>query len=180
MIIYSDMDGVIADFFGGLCEVYNSQYRPPSFERIRHWKAIPNLSEVLESLKGTDFFYTLDTFDNVTYDLIGYLKELESKHTWIEMGILTTPLKNDYDNSSYHKRRWLERYNLMPKDVSNLIFSDAKYEYAINKIDGTPNILIDDKPSNIQQWKDAGGIGLQFQANQNSWVKLQRNLIEVL
>ena len=30
------------------------------------------------------------------------------------------------------------------------------------------NILIDDKPTNIQKWIDKGGIGILYQANQDS------------
>ena len=54
----------------------------------------------------------------------------------------------------------------MPK-VSNLIFTGQKENHAINELDGTPNILIDDKPSNIKRWEAKGGIGIRYQANED-------------
>jgi len=58
MTIYVDMDGVIADFFGGLERKY----------KVDHWKKIDNVEERIMSLRNTDFFYTLDKYE--TSDLL--------------------------------------------------------------------------------------------------------------
>jgi len=52
-------------------------------------------------------------------------------------------------------------------EIENLIFTGQKEQYAVNKIDGTPNILVDDKPDNIRRWIDKGGIGIKYQANED-------------
>ena len=71
-------------------------------------------------------------------------------------------------NSAYWKRVWLERHGFM-FDVENCIFTGNKHKYAfINRLDGKPNILVDDKPDNIKRWNDAGGIGILYQANEDS------------
>ena len=64
----------------------------------------------------------------------------------------------------------------MPPAIENLIFTGQKEHYAINSIDGSPNILVDDKPSNIEKWEQAGGIGLLYQANQDSYSDLVKNI----
>ena len=72
----------------------------------------------------------------------------------------------DHNNSSYWKRRWLEDKGFMP-EVENCIFTSNKHKYAVNRLTGKPNILIDDKIDNIKRWEQAGGIGIRFQCDQD-------------
>ena len=69
-------------------------------------------------------------------------------------------------NTGYWKRVWLERHGYLP-DIVNLVIDKNKSKYANEQISGEPNILVDDKPSNIKAWNNAGGIGLLYQANEN-------------
>ena len=169
MIIYSDMDGVLSDFFGALAEEYF----------VDHWKEIEDIDAVLDELSGTNFFANLPTFHKVTYPLVGHLKEIESTNKFIQWGIISTPLKCDHDHSIKMKRLWLAEKNILPKR-HNLHFLYDKELLATNRLDGSPNILIDDKPTNIKKWSDAGGIGLQFQANKDSVDVLKRRINEVI
>ena len=52
MTIYLDMDGVIADFFGGLEVKYG----------VDHWKSVQDREIKFKDLANTDFFYTLQDF----------------------------------------------------------------------------------------------------------------------
>jgi len=61
-----------------------------------------------------------------------------------------------------------------------LIFTGQKERFAVNKIDGTSNILVDDKPDNVKRWTDKGGIGIRYQANQDSLITIKRKLIKVV
>ena len=151
-IIYLDMDGVLADFFGGIAKHYG----------VDHWKMVKE--DKIYGLKGTDFFYKLDTFDT-TYKLVEHVKHVAWQNE-ISWGINSSPLRGDMMNSSYWKRRWLEAESIMP-EVENLVFTGRKEQYAINKFDGSPNILIDDKPTNITKWIEKGGIGIRYQANED-------------
>tara|TARA_A100001015_G_C15013488_1_gene724349 strand:+ start:1528 stop:2052 length:525 start_codon:yes stop_codon:yes gene_type:complete len=164
MIIYLDMDGVLADFFGALATNYN----------VKHWKDIPHINQTLTELKGTDFFNRIEPFDS-TYNVVGYVKELTHQHQHLQWGINSSPLRDDRDNSAYWKRVWLTRHNIMP-DVQNLVFTATKEKYAVNYVDGTPNILVDDKPSNIKKWIDANGLGILWQANRDSLNTLEIEL----
>ena len=67
----------------------------------------------------------------------------------------------------------------MPKK-HNLHFLYDKEQLATNILDGSPNVLIDDKPTNIKKWNEKGGIGLQFQANKDSLTTLLKRINEVI
>jgi hypothetical protein len=53
--------------------------------------------------------------------------------------------------------------------------SGRKEKWAKQK-DGTPNILIDDRPVNIERWVAKGGYGILYQANKDSIIKVQSEL----
>ena len=164
MIIYLDMDGVLADFFTGFANHFGKD----------HWKQIQNKEKSVQELQGTDFFNTLDTFPT-TIELVNFVKNLVGD----DWGINSSPLRGDRDNSAYWKRVWLTKHGIMPK-VENLIFTGRKEQYAMDKIDGTPNVLIDDKPDNVGRWIAKGGIGIRYQANQDSLVTLKQKLIGIV
>jgi len=150
-MIYVDMDGVIADFFGGLEKKF----------KVTHWKLIDNIEEQIMNLRNTDFFYILDKYET-SDDLIHHVRQI-SNGNW---GICSSPLRNDFANSTFHKRRWLEKNMFMPA-VSKCIFTSNKHKYATSIITGEPNILIDDKLTNIDNWNKAGGIAIRYQANED-------------
>tara|TARA_Y100000992_G_C20940918_1_gene339001 strand:- start:211 stop:564 length:354 start_codon:yes stop_codon:yes gene_type:complete len=115
----------------------------------------------------------------ITYPLVGHLKEIESINKFIQWGIISTPLECDHDWSIMQKRKWLMEKNLMPSK-HNLHFLYDKEQLAINKLDSSPNVLIDDKYDNIRKWRKKGGIGLQFQANKDSVDVLLKRINEVI
>lgn len=153
MTVYLDMDGVLADFFKGLEQFYN----------VKHWKQIQDKEKSIQALAGTDFFNTLEVFET-SQELVNFVK---STGDW---GICSSPLRGDRDNSAYWKRVWLTEKQFLP-EVNKLIFTGQKENFAVDKIDGTPNILVDDKPSNIKRWNEAGGIGIRYQANEDDLVE---------
>jgi hypothetical protein len=64
--------------------------------------------------------------------------------------------------------------------VENLIFTGSKENFAMDRIDGKPNVLVDDKPDNVGRWTAKGGIGIRYQANEDSLVDLKQKLIKVV
>ena len=129
----------------------------------KHWKQIQDKEKSIQALAGTDFFNTLDVFET-SQELVDFVK---STGDW---GICSSPLRGDRDNSAYWKRVWLTEKQFLP-EVNKLIFTGQKENFAVDKIDGTPNILVDDKPSNIKRWNEAGGIGIRYQANEDDLVE---------
>ena len=159
--IYLDMDGVIAQFFERLA----------SDNGVTKWTEIPDVPEALDNIKGTNFFFGLDEYETAT-DLLAFV----SQYDW---GICSSPLTGDEYNSAYHKRRWLEDLGYMPK-IQNLIFTHNKEQFATNRLDGSPNLLVDDKPTNCKKWRDQGGIAIRYQANEDSLTELIDKITKIM
>ena len=162
--VYLDMDGVLADFFGGVEKMYG----------VEHWKQLTNdktkdlKKEVIDRITGTDFFATLPKFDSAD-QLIAMVKEF----TGGTYSINTSPLRGDHENSGKYKRVWINNNIERPAEI---IVTGRKESYAKDIASGTPNILIDDRPVNIQRWQAAGGYGILYQANRDSLDKVKKGL----
>ncbi len=162
--VYLDMDGVLADFFGGVEKMYG----------VEHWKQLTNdktkdlKKEVIDRITGTDFFATLPKFQSADA-----LIELVKKFTGGKFSINTSPLRGDNENSGKYKKVWISNNIDQPDEI---IVTGRKETYAKDKASGTPNILIDDRPVNIQRWQGAGGYGILYQANRDSLDKVKKGL----
>ena len=150
MTIYLDMDGVIADFFKAFAKVNG----------VNHWKEIDDIEKQILELQQTDFFNTLEQYPT-SKELVDFVKDLAGD----DWGICSSPLRGDVRNSAYWKEVWLKENGFFPPKKKNLIFTSNKAKWAT--MNGKPNVLIDDKPSNILAWEKAGGIGIRYQANED-------------
>lgn len=155
--VYLDMDGVLADFFteyAKLAGIKSGNYRdiPPA-------KTDPTLNKMI----GTDFFARLPKFPSAD-DLVSMVVKMFGHYH-----ICSSPLRGDHENSEVQKKVWIKKY-LNPQPV-NIIITPNKAKYA-KQPDGTPNILIDDRGSNITAWEAAGGIGIKYQADEDSLQKI--------
>ena len=159
MVIYLDMDGVIADFFSHFAAAY----------KVDHWKTIQDKEKALLNLKNTNWFFQLPLFMDgeisVSHKIVDFVKQ-QAEETGNDWGICSSPLRDDHNNSAFWKRLWLVHHKITPK-IENMIFTGNKHRYAVSSLDGKPNILIDDKITNIVRWKEKGGIGIRFQADQD-------------
>lgn len=153
MVVYLDMDGVLANFFeeyAKLAGVTSGSYRdvPPA-------KVDPTLNKMV----GTDFFNKLPKFP-VADKIVDIAIQASGSY-----GIISSPLRNDFANSEKWKREWIKR-ELSPQP-SEIFITPRKEKHAVNA-DGVPNVLIDDRGANITAWEQAGGIGIKFQADEDS------------
>ena len=162
--VYLDMDGVLADFFGGVEKLYG----------VSHWKELTSdktkdlKAEVINRITGTDFFATLPKFESADA-----LIDMVKKFTGGKFSINTSPLRGDHENSGKYKKIWISNNIEKPNEI---IVTGRKEEYAKDKASGTPNILIDDRPINIQRWQGAGGYGILYQANRDPITKVEKGL----
>ena len=148
-ILYLDMDGVLADFFAEYAKLAG----------VKSYRDIPpaKVDPILTSLEGTDFFARLPKFpttDALVKLAVGYAGNY---------GICSSPLRNDFRNSEYWKKIWIRQHLKPQPNVIHITSNKAQYA----KRGQIPNILIDDKGSNIQAWRKAGGIGIKYQADED-------------
>lgn len=154
MEVYVDMDGVLADFFAEYA-VLAGLPRGSSYRDIPPAKTDPTLNKMV----GTDFFARLPKFPTAD-KLIQIVVDTAGGYN-----ICSSPLRGDHEGSAKYKKQWIEEH-LDPQPKSILIVSN-KAKYAFNP-SGLPNILIDDRGSNITAWEAAGGIGIKYQADEDS------------
>ena len=151
--VYLDMDGVLADFFAEyakLAGIKSGNYRdiPPA-------KTDPTLQKMV----GTDFFARLPKFPTAD-QLVKMTVKLYGRYH-----ICSSPLRGDHENAEHQKKVWIAEH-LNPQPAS-IIITPNKAKYAVQS-DGTPNILVDDRGSNISAWEAKGGIGIKYQADEDS------------
>lgn len=141
-MIYLDMDGVIADFDKKYIELHGITPR----EAEKNKKFDHYFNEFIEQ-KG---FQTLDLLPGATEGLT-FLR----KHLTVPTQILSsTANEARYDEISKQKKIWLETHGITftPNFVPG---KRHKWKFA-----APDKIIIDDTESVINQWKEAGGIGI--------------------
>ena len=161
-IVYVDMDGVLADLFNHVGDIHN----------VEHYNQMSD-AEWEKFFKSTDayhLFRDLPVFPTAN-KLLQMVKSMAGGYK-----ILSSPLNFDRAGSIKGKREWLAKNISVPPD--GIIFEHEKFKYA--KTGGIPNILIDDFRKNITAWNAAGGIGIKYQADENSLDELAQALSQSL
>ena len=144
--IYSDMDGVITDFDASFMKASDG-IRPSEYER--------NM--------GKDKFWELIDGKGVGY-WVGMPWMPDGKQYWDYIKqynpiLLSSPSRSS--TSRLGKRLWVR--NQLPGTKLILAQAKDKQNYARKN-----RILIDDRPSNIDQWRSQGGIGILHTSASNT------------
>jgi len=166
--IYLDMDGVLADFFHEYAKLAGVE--PNEFGK-HDYRSIPPAKEdpTLNKMVGTDFFARLPMFPtapSLVQLVLSYVKSYD---------ICSSPLRGDHANSAKWKKVWIQKHlSPQPREV---VITSTKETHAVNA-DGSPNILIDDRGSNISKWIARGGIGIKYQADEDSLDKVVKGLAQ--
>ena len=144
-IVYVDMDGVLADFFGEVARQHGVEY----------WREIHRKDLGIDQIaREPGFFATLPPMPHAKNLMRGIIK-LAGRYS-----ILSSPLLSNVEDSSEEKAEWLEKY-LQTHQPQAIIFDHEKFKFA-RQANGTPNILIDDYDANIKLWNANGGIGILY------------------
>ena len=151
--IYSDMDGVLSDFDKRFME-FSKGVAPDQYEKKY---GVEKFWELIDGEVGVPFWAGMDWMtDGKQY--WDYIKKYDPI-------ILSAPSRNE--ESKYGKRIWKKRN--MPTNKMILVPAWKKQEYA-----SPTSILIDDREKNIQQWEDAGGIGILHTSAANTIAQLKK------
>jgi len=150
--IFSDMDGVLTDF-------------DESFKKASGGIAPRDY----EKKFGKDKFWELIDGDGVGYWVgMPYMPDGEQYWNYIkdyDVELLSSPSRSN--TSRLGKRLWVR--NNMPGVKLTLAQAYLKKNYAASN-----HILIDDRESNIDQWRAAGGIGILHTSASNTIQQLKK------
>jgi 5'(3')-deoxyribonucleotidase len=159
MKVYLDQDGPIANFVKGAFDLFDKEV--PDVWPQNEW----NIENII-GVSKKDFWKKIDNagysfwanLEKPSYfnDLIKLVNDIDPK-----FHIITSPARNP--DSVKGKMIWLQ--NSFSWNFRRFIFisSESKHHFA-----GPDRILIDDKPSNIEEWIAAGGTGILFPAVWNT------------
>jgi predicted kinase len=149
--VYCDMDGVLVDFERGYNELTGKQTPgvDSTYDKNDFWSAITK--------EGAKFWANLNWMSDGK-QLWSYIKQYSPQ-------LLTAPSREE--SSRTGKLAWVD------KNIPNTstIFKQAKDKKDIAESNA---ILIDDRKDNIQQWIDAGGIGILHTSTESTIKKLQK------
>ena len=143
--IYLDMDGVITDFdkrFTDLAGMGPREYES-SFGKDKFWDFIDSK----EKGGGVGFWVGMPWMPGGP--------ELYNRVAQHNHALLSSPSRSE--SSKLGKRLWKKKYT--PNTDLILSLAANKKNYA-----NGDSILIDDRESNIQQWREAGGIGILYKS----------------
>jgi len=145
MIIYLDMDDVVADW-----RTAAEDFLKLKFPNGDQWARIPD--DKWAELKRNSRFYRDLPIKEGAHDLVNYCRDAVADGLADDIRFLTAlPHNDDMPYASYDKVLWaIERFERIP--VLFGPYSKDKWRHC------TPgDILIDDRTSNCMEWENAGG-----------------------
>lgn len=159
-VIYCDMDGVIVDFFRGVRELTGLNFK----ERITEKHILDAGHNIICNTPW--FWENLPPMRDYAY-LWSFINKFNPH-------ILTA--KPEWDDRNVHNGKWIWtlKYTPVNADRFNCVQRKDKKQYAINKYTGKPNLLIDDLRQNIDEFIDAGGIGIHHVSSVTTVLKLKK------
>jgi predicted kinase len=149
--LYCDMDGVLVDFEQGYNDLTGKKTPgvDSTYDKNDFWSSITKA--------GAKFWAELNWMSD-GQQLWDYIKQYNPT-------LLTAPSREQ--SSEIGKQEWIN--NNLPG--TPVIFKQAKDKKDLAE----PNaILIDDRKDNIQQWIDAGGIGIRHTSTESTIKQLQK------
>jgi 5'(3')-deoxyribonucleotidase len=160
MNIYVDMDEVVADFKGYAEEFFQRKLNFKKRLPPEEWSRLADNPRLYRDLKVRDGGHSLINWLSV------YCYENN-----VGLFFLTAiPAKNDVPYAIMDKVEWCQKY--FPGIP--VFFGPRSYEKAARCTPG--DILIDDRLSNVNEWREAGGVAFQYR----NWPECKEWLEETL
>ena len=145
---YYDMDGVLADFVGGICKLHGKPNPYLDSGNYGQW-AVDRLMGLSSAdfwePTGYDFWYGLEVTEEA-HKLLEVTRPLDIYHN-----VITHPSEYRYNECCTAKHDWLIE-KLGANYFTDVWFTENKAQYA------SPGaFLIDDRDINVYRFKQAGG-----------------------
>ena len=159
--IYIDMDGVVADF---------DSYVSALLGRPIGWGATQDLTDVeWERLASVDrLYFQMPLMPDAT-KLIAYIKSLSTR---FHVQFLTAvPRRSTIPSAKDDKQAWIDKY------FPGMRMDIGPYSHHKQKWCKPGDILIDDRPSNIEQWTAGGGIAIYHTGDVDASIKRLNEVI---
>ena len=159
--IYIDMDGVVADF---------DSYVSALLGRPIGWGATQDLTDVeWERLASVDrLYFQMPLMPDAT-KLIAYIKSLSTR---FHVHFLTAvPRRSTIPSAKDDKQAWIDKY------FPGMRMDIGPYSHHKQKWCKPGDILIDDRPSNIEQWTAVGGIAIYHTGDVDASIKRLNEVI---
>lgn len=144
--LYLDMDGVVADWNAGVFQIlgytlknHNDHYPDEDWEKIKN---NARLYRDLPLTKNAD-------------ELVNLARKFRDQLGWDLNFLTAVPHGNDVPWAFYDKFTWAQKY-FPDIPVHFGPYSKDKWKHC-----KAGDILVDDKPSNIVEWRKAGGVTIE-------------------
>lgn len=171
LTVYLDMDGVVTDFHTAYAKLYNLQYNynSPAERDINGVRVLKNDYYHLQRMSCTSFDLSVFHIDKEGPDWWAFIQFTPWGHQLMNMICANAGYKYDlillscpatFHWSAHGKYHWCIRN--FP-DVP-YISCKARYKY---KLANPYSILIDDSQSNVEAFREAGGIAYAFPQHWN-------------
>lgn len=168
-MIYCDMDGVLVNFRKAVSAKVGMDIDSKEFIDLGQAKRNIHYSAICDSVEFWSQLEPMPDYDQ----LWGYIKY------WApDVQILTAyPMwgKDAIDVAIKGKQIWNKTHMMVPDNRFNVVARVEKQKFALNNTTFYPNVLIDDKDKNIEEWIDKGGIGILHTSAAQTIIQL-RNL----
>lgn len=168
--VFVDMDGVVADFVGGVFKHFNfdaSNYNPRGDYDLTKYLDIPT----------GEFWSRLDTNETFweslepTPEAFQLMELLESRVPSSSIYFLSSPAL--HPNCFHGKAVWVHKH--FPEYISRLILTQHKHFLAAQD-----RLLVDDNNGNINSFRDSRGRGVLFPRPWNSLYSERDRAFEVV
>lgn len=157
--LYLDMDGVVADFDGYAKQVLGL---PPSGGTYPDhiWKQLALNHRLYRDLSPTPYAHTL----------VDFCKDLCQRQGWDLLFLTAVPKGNDMPWAFYDKVIWAQDF------FPDIPVHFGPYSHDKHYHCRPGDILIDDRTSNCEEWRSAGGIAIQHLGDIDKTLQYLREL----
>lgn len=160
--IFVDMDGVVADFDTFVSELLGRKvgWHQSKFDLTNEeWEKLTTVYRL---------YYQLPLMPDAT-KLIAYVKSLSTR---FHVQFLTAvPRRTTMPDARADKQAWVDRY------FPGMKMDIGPFSYDKQKWCSPGDILIDDRPSNIEEWTRAGGIAIYHTGDVDKTIKTLNEVI---